>query len=85
MSKMKKYIVYIDDGRKTHRLPTPATSMKKARQCWEGNGDIVCVKELKDYDIPLADVRKALYDYGFFCEDEIDFIARTLLFSGIAE
>lgn len=82
---MKKYIVYMDDGRNCFKVAVPATSEKAARKYVEGNGEVVTVKDVtKDVPISLDKVAQALKN-AQFGQIEIDLITRCLFFDGIAE
>lgn len=82
---MKKYIVYMDDGRDCFKVAVPATSEKAARKYVEGNGEVVTVKDVtKDVPISLDKVAQALKN-AQFGQIEIDLITRCLFFDGIAE
>lgn len=82
---MKKYIVYMDDGRNCFKVAVPATSEKAARKYVEGNGEVVTVKDVtKDFPISLDKVAQALKN-AQFGQTEIDLITRCLFFDGIAE
>ena len=82
---MKKYIVYMDDGRDCFKVAVPAVSEKAVRKYVEGNGEVVAVKDVtKDFPINLDKVVQALKS-AQFGQIEIDFISRCLYFNDIAE
>ena len=82
---MKKYIVYMDDGRNCFKVAVPATSEKAARKYVEGNGEVITVKDVtKDFPISLDKVAQALKN-AQFGQIEIDLITRCLFSDGIAE
>ena len=80
MVNLKKYLVYLDDGKSCYREAIPAASEEHARNLVAGNGEVIAVKEVtEDYPIDISKVRDAL-QRASFGQDEIDFIARTLTF-----
>ena len=82
---MKKYIVYMDDGRDCFKVAVPAVNEKAAKKYVEGNGEVVAVKDVtKDFPISLDKVVQALKS-AQFGQIEIDFISRCLSFNDIAE
>lgn len=82
---MKKYMVYMDDGRDCFKVAIPAVSEKEARRCVEGNGEVIAVKDAtKDFPISLDKVTQALKN-AQFGQIEIDLITRCLSFNEIAE
>lgn len=82
---MKKYMVYMDDGRDCFKVAVPAKDEKAARRYVEGNGEIVAVKDVtEDYPISLDKVTRALKNAGFG-QIEIDLVGRCLSFNDIAE
>lgn len=82
---MKKYFVYMDDGRDAFRCAIPAESEKKAREYVQGNGEVVAVRDVTDqYPISAEKVGSALMAAGFG-KIEMDFITRALQYIGIAE
>ena len=44
--KMKKYMIYLDDGRDCYKLAIPAKDEKAAREYVQGNGEVIAVKEV---------------------------------------
>lgn len=75
---MRKYMVYVDDGREAMRLAIPAESQKAARKYVNGNGEVIAVKDVTDdYPISSTKVSDALAAAGFN-RIEIDFIIRAL-------
>ncbi len=82
---MKKFMVYMDDGRDVYKLAIPAADETVARKYTEGNGEVVAVKDVtEDWPISLDKVVKALR-LAQFGQTEIDFISRCLSFDRIAE
>lgn len=82
---MKKYMVYMDDGRDCFKVAVPAVSEKAARKYVEGNGEVIAVKDITDdYPISLDKVVQALRN-AQFGQTEIDLITRCLSFNDIAE
>lgn len=54
---MKKYMVYMDDGRDCFKAAIPAANEKAARKYVEGNGEVVAIKDVtKDFPISLDKV-----------------------------
>ncbi len=82
---MKKFMVYMDDGRDCFKVAIPAESEEKAREYVEGNGEVIAVRDVtEDFPIDSAKVRMAL-QRAEFGEPEICFIQRTLEKFGIIE
>ena len=76
--KMKKYMVYLDDGKDCYKLAIPAKDEKAAREYVQGNGEVIAVKEVtNDYSISADKVTQALQNAGF-SKYEMDFITRSL-------
>lgn len=42
---MKKYMVYLDDGKDCFKVAVPAVNEKAARKYVEGNGEVIAVRE----------------------------------------
>ena len=83
--KLKKYIVYLDDGYDCHKIAVPAQSEEDAKEFVEGNGEVIAVKEItEEFPISLDCVANALAGRGFG-RIEIDLILRTLARTSIAE
>lgn len=83
--KMRKYMVYVDDGEYLMKLAIPAKSVKAAKEYASGNGEIIKVSDVtEDYPIDSYKVAQALKN-GNFGQTEIDFILRTLYTCNIAE
>ena len=58
---MKKYMVYMDDGRDCFKVAVPANNEKAARKYVEGNGEVIAVKDItEDFPISLDKVAQAL-------------------------
>ena len=82
---MKKYMVYMDDGKNCFKLAIPADSVKSAKKFVQGNGEVLKVSDItEDYPISAEKVANALKD-AEFNQVEIDLIIRTLTFHNIAE
>ncbi len=82
---MRKFMVYMDDGRDVYKLAIPAADEAAARKYTEGNGEVISVKDVtEDYPISLDKVVEALR-LAQFGQAEIDFISRCLSFDRIAE
>ena len=43
---MKKYMVYMDDGRDCFKAAIPAANEKAARKYVEGNGEVIAIKDV---------------------------------------
>lgn len=83
--KLKKYMVYLDDGQACFKVAVPAESVAKAEEYTSGNGEIIAVKDIsEDYPISIEKVIDALKQADFG-QTEIDLIARTLRDTGLAE
>lgn len=75
---MKKYMIYLDDGRDCFKIAVPADSVKAAKKIVAGNGEIINIKDVSDdYPISGEKVHMAL-KAASFGETEIDFIIRAL-------
>ena len=82
---MRKYFVYMDDGRDVFKCAIPAASEKAARKYVEGNGEVVAIKDVTaDFPISTGKVADALGKAGFG-RTEIDFITRCLQMNGITD
>ena len=85
MKELKKYMVYMDDGRDVFKVPVPAASKKEAEQYVQGNGEIISIKDVtNEYTPSLKYITDVLRGYRFG-EAEIGFITRTLSMTGIAQ
>lgn len=83
--KLRKYMVYMDDGHDCFKLAIPAKDETHARELVSGNGDVISVKDVTgEYPISLDSVSNALLSLGFG-RTEIDLILRTLSICDIAE
>jgi len=83
--KMKKYMVYLDDGRDCYKLAIPAKDKKAAREYVQGNGEVIAVNEVtNDYSISADKVAQALQNANFN-KYEMDFITRALREINICE
>ena len=57
---MKKYMVYLDDGKDCFKVAVPAVNEKAARKYVEGNGEVIAVKDItEDFPISLDKVVQA--------------------------
>ena len=82
---MKKFMVYLDDGKNCYKVAVPAENKNDAIKFCEGNGEVISVKDVtEDYPISLDKVGKALA-LAQFGGVEIDLILRTLSRCNIAE
>lgn len=82
---MKKYMVYMDDGRDCFKAAILAPNEKAARKYVEGNGEVIAIKDVtQDFPISLDKVVQALKN-AQFGQIEIDLITRCLSFNDIAE
>lgn len=82
---MKKYMVYMDDGKDCFKVAVPAKSEKAAREYVKGNGEIIAVKDItEDFPISAEKVASALLS-AHFGEIEIDLITRCLQMNNITE
>jgi hypothetical protein len=78
MKAIKKYFVYLDDGRDVYKIATPAENIADAKQFVNGNGDVVAIKDVTDdYPISITKVYDAL-EAAHFGQAEMDFICRAL-------
>lgn len=83
--KLRKYMVYIDDGHNCFKCAIPAKDETHAKKLVSGNGDVISVKDItNEYPISLDCVSDALLSRGFG-RTEIDLILRTLSICDIAE
>lgn len=82
---MKKYMVYMDDGKNCFKIAVPAKNEKTAREYVKGNGEIIAVKDVtEEFPISAEKVAKALLS-AHFGEIEIDLITRCLQMNNIVE
>lgn len=82
---MKKFMVYMDDGRDCFKCAIPAKTEKDAKQYVKGNGEVIAVKDVtEDYPISTEKVADALIKANFG-EHEIDFITRCLQMNNICD
>lgn len=82
---MKKYMVYMDDGKNCFKIAVPAKNEKAAREYVKGNGEIIAVKDVtEEFPISTEKVAKALLS-AHFGEIEIDLITRCLQMNNIVE
>lgn len=82
---MRKYMVYMDDGRDCFKVAVPAVSEKAAIEYVKGNGEVIAVKNVTEaYPISIDAVADALKKAGFG-EVEMMLIIRTLTSMEIAE
>ena len=82
---MKKFMVYLDDGKDVYKLAIPAKDEKTAREYVQGNGEVIAVKEVtNDYPISVDKVAQALKNANFG-QIEIDYITRALSEINICE
>ena len=82
---MKKYMVYMDDGKSCFKVAVPAKTEKAAREYVKGNGEIIAVKDVtEEFPISAEKVANALFSANFG-EIEMDLIIRCLQMNNIAE
>lgn len=82
---MKKYIVYMDDGKNCFKIAVPAKNEKAAREYVKGNGEIIAVKDAtEEFPISAEKVVSALSS-AHFGEIEVDLIIRCLQMNNITE
>lgn len=82
---MRKYMVYMDDGKDCFKIAVPAKSEKAAQEYVRGNGEIIAVKDVtEDFPISAEKVASAL-SAAHFGKIEIDLITRCLQMNNIAE
>lgn len=75
---MKKYMVYLDDGKNAYKVAIPAKDEKAAREYVQGNGEVIAVKDVtQNYPISADKVADALKNASFG-QIEIDLITRAL-------
>lgn len=75
---MKKYMVYLDDGRDVFKCAVPAVDEEAAAQYVTGNGEVIAVKDVTGiFPISAEKVGQALKNAGFGSV-EMDFITRAL-------
>ena len=74
---MKKYMVYLDDGKGCYKVAVPAESEEKAREYVQGNGEVIAVKDVtNNFPLSVDKVAQVLQNAGFG-KFEIDFIVRA--------
>lgn len=82
---MKKYMIYMDDGKNCFKVAIPAKNEKAAREYVKGNGEIIAVKDVtEEFPISSEKVANALLS-AHFGEIEMDLIIRCLQMNDIAE
>lgn len=82
---MKKYMVYMDDGRDCFKVPVPAENEEEASRYVLGNGEVIAVKDItNEFPISSDKVRFALKKSGFGSV-EVELIYRALISIGICE
>lgn len=82
---MKKYMVYLDDGKNVFKTFVPAESKRGVTAYCKGNGNVITVKDVTDeHPISIDKVSDALKAVGFG-EPEIELITRTLMITNIAD
>lgn len=83
--KMRKYMVYVDDGEEVYKVAVPAETEDDARAYVAGNGEIIALRDVTDsMTISAYDVQRALAEYGV---DKLarDMIYRALVHTGIID
>lgn len=81
---MKKYFVYLDDGKDVYKIAVPAETEDKAKEFVNGNGEVIAVKEINCL-IETEKVAEALISSQQFDDVQMDLIIRALEFIGITE
>ncbi len=82
---MKKYMVYMDDGKNCFKIAVPAKNEKSAIEYVKGNGEIIAVKDVtEEFPISAEKVANVLLS-AHFGKIEIDLITRCLQINNIAE
>ena len=62
---MKKFMVYMDDGKDCFKAAVPAENEQAARKYVEGNGEVIAVKDVSaEWWISLDKIAQAL-DYTY--------------------
>lgn len=85
MKKLRKFMVYLDDGMGCYKVAIPEENIRMAKTFVQGNGDIISIKDItNDYPISLDKVINALKQADFG-DVEIQLITRTLQNTDIAE
>lgn len=84
--KMRKYMVYMDDGFDgCFKAAVPAKSQKEALEFVQGNGEVVAIKDVtEDYHISESCVLDALRKSGFGSAEQM-YIVRALYQIGICD
>lgn len=82
---MKKYLVYIDDGKNCMKLAIPAKNESQARKYVEGNGEIIAIKDVTQEWQISADKLYTTLRNAHYGAIEIDFIIRTLTTENIIQ
>lgn len=86
--KLKKYMVYMDDGSENggcFKVAIPAKNEKEARKYVEGNGEVIAIKDVTEmYPIDADKVAKALAN-AKFGRTETMFMLRALQYAEIIE
>lgn len=76
---MRKYMVYLDDGKGCFKVAVPGNTKQDARDFVAGNGEIIAVKDItEEFPIDLDKVSQALRNANFG-QIEIDLITRCLV------
>ena len=82
---MKKFMVYLDDGKDVFKCAIPAKDEKTAREYVKGNGEVIAIKDVtSDYPISAEKVGEALAKANFG-KYEMDLIIRALQQMNICE
>ena len=82
---LKKFFVYIDDGKDVFKIAVPAKSKADAEKFCSGSGEVIRVREITtEVQISADAVAAALKNQGFG-EIEMDLVIRTLTSTGVAE
>ena len=83
--KLKKYLVYVDDGRNVYRIAVPTKSEKAAREYVEGNGEVIAVKDASEYlnGAGAVDYLSRTLKNAHYGAVEQDLIIRALIMVGM--
>lgn len=82
MKPLNIYFAYLDDGKDTYKIVVPAENKKEVENYVAGNGEIIAIKEDKEYSIHTDHLADVLRKNGYG-QVEIDIIIRTLTRSGV--
>ena len=75
--KMRRFMVYIDDGESVMKIAVPAYDEEDAREYVQGNGEVIAVK-LVTTPCPMDGMDVSLFTSQGYSEHEADFFIRAL-------